>query len=49
MLESIMKLWEVVRDSSRYILVFLSGCNMYGKKEFDSRESKNSLFELWTL
>ena len=30
-------------------LVVLVGCKMKGKKEFDARESKNSLVGLWTL
>ena len=30
-------------------LVILVGRKIYGKKEFDVRESKNSLVGLWTL
>ena len=30
-------------------LVILVGCKVYGKKEFEAIESKNSLIGLWTL
>ena len=30
-------------------LVILAGCKKNGKKDFDARESKNSVVGLWTL